>query len=189
MIEGYEQVFAEKSSKSEECWTHPNIMRSNLNFLKAGWSAYNKDYLKAFDFYVESLSGNYYNPNLHKFALQEIEKILQLYKIDDSSLKNLKFREQEHERGDREYIFLIDVSNPAMNDERISKWKKKARKMAEFILTHFIAANDRVGINEFCHDTCVVCNLSKVGNQIQIIRKELIASFKCRQKTIYSQII
>ena len=76
-------------------------MRSYLNFLKASWNAHNHNYVQAYDYYVNSICGNYYNPKAHKLALLEISKILDLYGIDKGCLKKFKFREQEKARDNR----------------------------------------------------------------------------------------
>ena len=88
-----------------------------MNFLYGSWEAQKKNYVEAFDFFVASLSGNYYSPTSHRYSIQELSKILRIHEIDASSLKALKFRQQEIPRDDREYIFLIDVSNPNLRYE------------------------------------------------------------------------
>ena len=80
--------------------------------------------LEAYDLYVRGLYGNYYNPVLHTYTLGAIKRILDGLKIDGSCLKNFKFTYQHKPRVDREYIFMIDVSNPELTIDEMKKWKK-----------------------------------------------------------------
>lgn len=79
--------------------------------------------------------------------------------IPKKQLSYLKFPDQYLSRGDREYLFLIDISNPNANINDINLWKKKSRKMADAIFNSLIKSNDRVSIIQFCINIKIVCNL------------------------------
>lgn len=77
----------------------------------------------------------------------------------------MKFPEQYLSRGDREYLFLIDISNPNAKINDINIWKKKGRKMADAIFNSLIKNNDRVSIIQFCLNIKIVCNLVEKANR------------------------
>lgn len=79
--------------------------------------------------------------------------------IQKKQLATLKFTDQYLPRRDREYIFLIDISNPNANIIQINKWKNKGRKMAETIFNTLVTNNDRVSIVQFCLNIKIICNL------------------------------
>jgi hypothetical protein len=61
--------------------------------------------------------------------------------------------------------------------------------MATYIFDNYILPKDRIGINEFCIDLKVVCNLIEKETSANMLRKEVKASIKVRGKVIYSQLI
>lgn len=71
----------------------------------------------------------------------------------------------------REFIFLSDASNPSMTMSEFNEWKSKARKMIEYIFDNHISAKDRIGINEFCNDLKIVCNLIEKRNNESMLKK------------------
>ena len=84
----------------------------------------------------------------------------------------MKYNEQYKKRSEREYIFLIDVSNPQqMDNTDIKNWKKNAREQAETIFNKYIRADDRISIIEFCNDLRIVSNLIEKQSQTKIIKK------------------
>ena len=117
------------------------------------------------------MGGNAYHPLLHKLALIELKKLCDMYKVDASGLSQFKFLQQNKPRGKREYIFLVDVSNPNMSKKDIKDWKKKCRSIAENIFDNLIKPDDRIAIYDFCAELNICFNLAKKQHQVTIMKK------------------
>jgi len=129
-----------------------------------------ENYLEAYEFFVLSLDGDQFDPLLHGKVKLEIENIIKIYAISSADLKTMFFHENQKKRY-REFIFVYDTSNPHMSREAFKEWKREVRNMSSFIFDEFIHSEDRIGINEFCQDFKVVCNLIEKGGSENLLKK------------------
>ena len=145
-------------------------MRAYWHFLNGKMNAKRENYLEAYEFFVLSLDGDHFDPLLHRKIKQEIENIIKIYSVNSVNLKAMFFHENEKKR-DKEFIFVYDTSNPHMSRESFREWKREVRSMPSFIFDEFVHSGDRIGINEFCQDFKVVCNLIEKGGSENLLKK------------------
>lgn len=72
-------------------------------------------------------------------------KVCMIKSIDIDATFN--YLNDSENSGQREFIFMCDISNPRMSKTDFGKWKNKSRKMAEHIFERYIQPKDRIGIS------------------------------------------
>jgi hypothetical protein len=181
LLSAYEEEYERNIDDPEEKKPPPDVLRGYWWFIMAEMLLTENKVLQAFWNYVQSLETCLYHPHLHVVSQKDLKKLLNSYNIDGGKLDNMYYNRNYKKREDREYIFLIDICHPDVDEERLRTWKKKSKELSEYIYNSFVKDDDRMSIIEFCSNLKINVSLISKKNQSKLLKKELMASIRTRK--------
>ena len=112
----YEEEYERNIDDPEEKKPPPDVLRGYWWFIMAEMLLTENKVLQAFWNYVQSLETCLYHPHLHVVSQKDLKKLLNSYNIDGGKLDDMYYNRNYKKREDREYIFLIDVCHPDVDE-------------------------------------------------------------------------